>query len=199
VYGSPLRLPGEFCAPSPADCTDVTDFASRLRVHIGKLRPVPASRHAAPSTFILKDLATASRVFLRYVGLRGVLQAPYVDPYRVHHMGDKTYTIDIEGSTRTVSIDHLKPAYVLRVHSDTASPPAVPSGITTRSGRRVRFPDYLGCSGLSGGWCGECHRLAHPPSQYIASSTPRVFINRELLSRSVDSGRLCDASQARAA
>jgi hypothetical protein len=45
VYGSPLQLPGEFFAPSPAECTDVTDFASRLNVHIGKLRPVPASRH----------------------------------------------------------------------------------------------------------------------------------------------------------
>jgi len=69
VYGSPLRLPGDFFAPSPAACT-VTDFASRLRVHIGKLRPVPASRHAAPSAFIFKDLATASYVFLRHGPLR---------------------------------------------------------------------------------------------------------------------------------
>jgi cleavage and polyadenylation specificity factor subunit 1 len=42
VYGSPLRLPAEFFAPSLAERTDVTEFASRLRVHIGKLRPVHA-------------------------------------------------------------------------------------------------------------------------------------------------------------
>ena len=65
VYSSPLRLPGEFFAPSPSKCTDVTDFASQLRVHIGKLCPLPASQHAAPSTFIFKDLATTSHVFLR--------------------------------------------------------------------------------------------------------------------------------------
>jgi len=40
VYGSPLRLPGKFFAPFPSECTYVTDFASWLRVHIGKLRPL---------------------------------------------------------------------------------------------------------------------------------------------------------------
>jgi hypothetical protein len=64
VYGLPLRLPGEFFAPSPAERTDVTDFASRLRVHIGKLRPIPAPWYDALYTFIFKDLATASHVFL---------------------------------------------------------------------------------------------------------------------------------------
>jgi hypothetical protein len=156
VYGSPLHLPGEFFAPFPTECTDVTDFASRLRVHIGKLRPVSASQHAAPSTFIFKDLATASHVFLQHGGLRGALQAPYVGPYLVLPRGDKTYTINIEGSVKTVSIDSLKPAYVLHVHLDTASMPAVPSSITTRSGRRVRFPDYLRVQrSWQGGGCGD--------------------------------------------
>jgi len=58
LYGSPLPLPGEFFTPSPAECTDVTDFASRLRVNIEKLRPIPAPWHAALYTFIFKNLAT---------------------------------------------------------------------------------------------------------------------------------------------
>jgi hypothetical protein len=144
VYGSPLRLPGEFFAPSTADCTNVTDFASRLTVHIGKLRPVPASRHAAPSTFIFNDLATALHVFLRHGALRGALQAPYVGPYKVLHRGDKTYTIEVQGASKIVSIDRLNPAYILHVDTDSVSPPANPSSITTCSRRRVRFPDYLG-------------------------------------------------------
>jgi len=94
--------------------------------------------------FIFKDVTTASHVFLRHGALRGALQAPYVGPYRVLHRGEKTYTIDVQGSEKTVSIERLKPAYVLHVHNDTASPPAILSSITTRSGRRVRFPDYLG-------------------------------------------------------
>ena len=141
VYGSPLRLPGEFFAPSPSEYTNVTDFASRLRVHIGKLHPVTASRHDAPSTFIFKDLATASHVFLRQGALRGALQAPYVGPYSILHRGDKTYTTEVHGTAKTISIDRLKPAYVLHVDTESASPPAIPSGLTTRSGRRVSFPD----------------------------------------------------------
>ena len=144
MYGSPLRLPGEFFAPSPDEYTDVTDFVSRLRAHIGKLRAVTASRHAAPSTFIFKALATASHVFLRHGALRGALQAPYVGPYEVLHRSDKTYTIDIQGSAKTVSIDRLKPAYVLHVDTEITSPPARPPGVTMRSGRRVSFPDFLG-------------------------------------------------------
>jgi hypothetical protein len=73
VYGSLRRLPEEFFALSPAEYTDVTDFVSRLRVYTGKLRSIPASRQSAPSTFIFKDLVTASHVFLRHGALRGAL------------------------------------------------------------------------------------------------------------------------------
>ena len=151
VYGSPLRLPGDFFAPSPAACTDITDFKSWLRTHIGKLRSVPASRHAAPSALIFKDLATASHFFLRHGAFRGALQATYVGPYRVLHRSEKTYTINVQGAAKTVSIDRLKPANVLHDDTASASSPAIPSSLTSRYGRQVHFPDYLWCSGLSGG------------------------------------------------
>jgi cleavage and polyadenylation specificity factor subunit 1 len=154
MSGSPLRLPDDFFAPSPAACTDVTDFASRMTVHIGKRRPVPASRHAVPSAFIFKNLATASHVLLRNGALQGALQAPYVGPYWVLHRNGKTYTIEVQGVAKTVSIEHLKPAYVLHDDTASASPPAISSHLTTRSGRRVRFPDYLGVQrSLRGGGC----------------------------------------------
>ena len=140
VYGSPLRLPGEFFAPSPSECTDVTDFGSWLKVHNGKLCPIPASWHTAHSMFIFKDLATASHVFLWH----GALQAPYVGPYQVIHRGDKTYIIEDQGAAKTVSIHCLKPAYILHVDIESPSPPAIPSGLMTRSGRQVLFPDYPG-------------------------------------------------------
>jgi len=164
VNGSPLRLPGEFFVPSPAECTDVTDFASRLRVHMGKLRPVPAFRLAAQSTFIFKDLVTASHVFLRHGVLREALQAPYVGPYRVLHRSDKTYTIGVHGVANTVFVDRLKPAYVPHVDTDSASTPDIPSSITTRSGRRVRFPNYVGVQRGRGRCCGGRHWLVHPRS-----------------------------------
>jgi hypothetical protein len=77
-------------------------------------------------------------------------------PYRVLHRGDRTYSIEVRGDLTTVSIDRLKPA----------SPPAISYGVTTRSSRRVRFTDYLGCSGYQpgGGGGGECHCLYHTHS-----------------------------------
>jgi len=132
----PLRLPGKVFAPSSADCTDVTDFASWLRVRIGKLRPVPASGHAAPSTFIFKDLATASHVFLRHGAPRRALQAPYVGLYRVLHRGDKTYTTGVQGSEKTVSIERLKRAYVLHVDR-----------IRFTAGRSFQYHDSLRATG----------------------------------------------------
>ena len=125
-YGSPLRLPGEFFAPFP---TESTDFASRLRVHI--LRPIPPYRHAAPSTFIFKYLATSSHVFLKQGGLRGALQAPYVGPYRVLHRSGKTHTIEVHGAETKVSVEHMKPAYALHFNTESASSSASPSSTTT--------------------------------------------------------------------
>jgi hypothetical protein len=110
VFGSPLRKPGDFFVPSPVEYTNIPDFASRLRVHIGKLRSVLASRHAVPSTLIFKDLTTSSHVFVRQGALRVALQAPYVGPYRVFHCSNKTYTIEVHGAASKVSIDRLKPA-----------------------------------------------------------------------------------------
>ena len=87
-----MRLPGKSFAPSPKEYTDVTNFVSRLRAQIGKLRPVSASRHAVPST-------------LRHGALRGALHAPYVGPYEVLDRSVKTYTIDIQGSSTSAAIE----------------------------------------------------------------------------------------------
>jgi len=100
-----MRLRGDSFAPSNTEYIDVTNFVSRLRAQIGKLRPVPASRHAAAFTFIFKVLATASHVFLRHGSLRGALQAPYVGPYEVLDRSVKTYTIDIQGSSKRAALE----------------------------------------------------------------------------------------------
>jgi hypothetical protein len=72
---------------------------------------------------------------------------PFGEPSR----GNKTYSIEVQGAAKTVSIDQLRPAYVLHVNTQSASPPAIPSSTTTRSRQRVRFPDYLGGAAVSAG------------------------------------------------
>ena len=74
------------------------------------------------------------------------LQPPYDGPYPVVKRTDKYFTININGRNDTVSIDRLKPAHI---DSDDVYPntqtPTTPSQ-TTRSGRRVHFPQYLSCA-----------------------------------------------------
>lgn len=61
-YGEPLRLPGEFLAPSehPNKCEPV-DFVTQLREHFQQLRPTPGSIHGERKTFIFKDMKTADK------------------------------------------------------------------------------------------------------------------------------------------
>ena len=67
-------------------------------------------------TFIHKDLATCTHVFLRQDGARRSLQPPYSGPPQVEARTDKTFTIVVRGRHTTVSTDRVKPAYF--IHDD---------------------------------------------------------------------------------
>ncbi|KAJ3666573.1 hypothetical protein Zmor_002010 [Zophobas morio] len=98
------------------------------------------------------------------------LQQPYDGPYRVVRRSAKTFVVNIKGRDVTVSIDRLKPAYILNDDTPTSwfgrdttrttptidepapfadqphdddEMPASTTARTTRSGRRVRFPERL--------------------------------------------------------
>lgn len=149
VYGEPLRLPGEFFDPNTAGTTDVTDYTARLRNFANNLKPSPASRHSKPSIFIFKDLLTASHVFLREDALRAPLKPAYTGPHAVLERSEKVYKILVKGKPVTVSVDRLKPAYILNDSSRSPidelpddTPPPEKVHTKTRSGRTVKFPDY---------------------------------------------------------
>jgi hypothetical protein len=165
VYGQTLRLPGEFLAPRPAAVPAVQSgkptFVTDLRHHFNCLRPVNGTHHGERTPFVFKDLATCDYVFVRTDTPKGTLEPPYTGPYRVIRRSTKTAVVSIKGADTTISMDRLKPAYTIAEDSCTpgpSSPPAVtptlvadPSvhldpaqpAATTRSGRRVRFPDRL--------------------------------------------------------
>lgn len=155
VYGEPLRLPGEFFGHTITSyTTDITDFSARMKSFAENIRPVPPQHHSKHRIFVFKDLATCSHVFLREDVLRGSLQPTYTGPHEVMKRGAKFFKINVKNKQVTVSIDRLKPAYLLSTdatpppHSVEAPdlpqpPPHIPPVTqTTRSGRRVRFPDY---------------------------------------------------------
>ena len=155
VYGTTLRLPGEFFSPiHDISACDPTQFADRLRRTMHELKPTPG--HFQPhNALIPKDLHSCSHVYVRHDAVRKPLQPPYDGPFKVLRRMDKYFVLDIKGREQTISLDRLKVAYLdsdflpsscpLPLVTDTTteqSSPSVP--YTTRSGRHVCFTDRYG-------------------------------------------------------
>lgn len=122
VYGEPLRLPGDIiCAPDePQPPVAIPGLLTRIRQQVERLRPTPASRHARPRTYVFPALATATHVFLRDDTVRGALRPPYSGPHRILARDAKTLTLQLPGRVDRVSVDRVKPAYLLV--EDAAAP-----------------------------------------------------------------------------
>uniref|UniRef100_A0A5S6R481 RNA-directed DNA polymerase n=1 Tax=Trichuris muris TaxID=70415 RepID=A0A5S6R481_TRIMR len=124
LYGTTLRLPAEFLAPTgPPGNPDPTNFASVLKAAMRCLRPTPPRRNHA-SFFCSEALRSCSHVFVREPGISSALTPPYAGPYRVLRRTDKTITVDTGGSPRTVAIDRTKPAFLLNETPDRSLPPS---------------------------------------------------------------------------
>lgn len=171
LYGETLRLPGELLISNSEldNVTDTADFVVQLRHKMSTVRPIPASRHSQPATFLFKDLSSSTHVFLRDDTVRRPLQPPYTGPYQVvdRASNGKTMTLVIKGKRVVVSVNRIKPAFIdhtgplppepfmrslasapvpLQSPSATSAPsPADPTTgsaklpYTTRSGRQVKF------------------------------------------------------------
>ena len=113
VYGETIRLPGEFLAPRPASNVSPNSFIDELRRHFRSLQAVPALRQGTKATFVYKELLSASHVFIRRDAVKLSLQQPYEGPFAVVKRTDKFFVINIRGKDVTVSIDRLKPAFLL--------------------------------------------------------------------------------------
>ena len=161
VYGSTLRLPGEFFTPSPiTSLPDPSEFLNQLRTHFGTTSPI-LPRPTQRTTHIADGLSKATHVFVHHDAVRKPLQPPYDGPFPVVKRTAKHFTITINGRNNTISIDRLKPAHLDTEQSDhtthyipasqaqpSPSPSPTPTHTptiprSTRSGRRVRFPSYL--------------------------------------------------------
>lgn len=136
VYGQPLRLPGEFLAVSKASNNDPASFIVELRQHFQRIRPAHEKLHGEHKTFVYKDLATTRFVFVRRDTSKGTLEMPYDGPFPVVSRGTKSFGVQLNGRTSNISIDRLKPAYVLADEQGTE--PASPSSTAQPEDRRLQ-------------------------------------------------------------
>jgi len=164
VYGTTLRLPGEFYDTSSRALPDPTRYVDKLRVVMRQLRATPTRVPRQRQVHINEALSSCMHVFVRHDATRTSLQQPYDGPYKVLRRRKKFYTLLIKGKENTVSLDCLKPAYMeastpqaestystVPVTSLAPTSPPLPTAIdttpkpqrTTQSGRRVHWPKHL--------------------------------------------------------
>ncbi|KFD48091.1 hypothetical protein M513_11034 [Trichuris suis] len=136
VYGTTLRLPGQLIAEQD-NMHEPIPFLHHLRHVIAKARPVTPDHHAKVQVFIPKDLSRCSHVFVRHDAIRRPLTPPYDGPHAVLDRQDKFYTIRINDTQKTVSIDRLKPAFI---EHDIGSPTSPQNQMVTLFGRQITLP-----------------------------------------------------------
>lgn len=113
VYGTTLRLPGEFfhaVQPEP----NAPELVRVLKESMFLLRPTPGTDHSKRSIFVPEELHTATHVFLRIDSTRKPLQPRYDGPFPVLDRNNKNFKLQLHNRTSWIAIDRLKPAFLLR-------------------------------------------------------------------------------------
>lgn len=109
-----------------------------------QVRPVPVAHKHKKRVFYFKDLYNCTHVFLRNMAKKA-LERLYTGPHKVlQRVSDRVFNIDINGNSKSVSVDLLKPAYF--VSNDLTDPPAPgeniipdPPALKTYSRKKVTF------------------------------------------------------------
>ena len=157
LYGSMLRLPGEFTpGPEVLSTTPNTSFVSSFQSLMRTQKPAPLLHHPSSlQTFVPRNLRESSMVLVRQHGVRRPLQPPYNGPFPVLESGDKVFKILRNGFPYTVSVDRLKPCNLPLTppfssiipnrrppppHSSDPSPVAGPSSIIHDSAPPLQSP-----------------------------------------------------------
>ena len=113
VYGTSLRLPGEFFDSTHDDTTnDPAAYVSQLKSAMQRLKATPVRPHPRRKVHISKALATCTHVFVRRDAIRKPLQPPYDGPYKVLQRTEKYFVVEVKGKQDSISLDQLKPAHL---------------------------------------------------------------------------------------
>ena len=92
-------------------CDD--EFITNLRISMRQLNPISTSAHCRDKYYIHPKLKSFSHAFLRIDRVQSPLSQSDSCPHKVFSRSDLTFNIDMNGRKNTVSIDRVKPEYLL--------------------------------------------------------------------------------------
>lgn len=112
VYGSTVRLPGEFFSDQTPSAPTASDHIEKLRAWLAQLRPTAPRIARNRKVFTFPDMDSATHVFVRHDATKPPLTPPYDGPFKVLGRTNKTITIDVRGKREVVAVDRAKPAHI---------------------------------------------------------------------------------------
>lgn len=119
MYGSTVRLPGEFFDDQTVD-DNPAQFVNQLREQMRNIRPTQSAHHNKPVEFVHRNLSSATHVFLRDDRVRTSLSPPYSGPHPViERITNRLFRIEVNGKNFNVSTERLKPAFFLNDENKT--------------------------------------------------------------------------------
>lgn len=123
TYGQNIKIPGDiFADKTESSFDDPNSFINRLRNKMNNLIPTPTRSKSefSQDIFVPTDLQSCSHVFVRVDRVRKGLTNPYEGPFKIIRRLRKNFILDMKNKPTSISIDRLKPAYMLPVENDTA-------------------------------------------------------------------------------
>lgn len=108
VYGDNLNVPADFFRQS----RDLPP--GQLQEAVQRFIPCKQTYNQEKKTFVPEALKTCTHVFIRVDAAKPPLTPPYTGPYKVLQRTEKSFKIQIRNSEDWISIDRLKPAYLLQ-------------------------------------------------------------------------------------
>ncbi|GFT05835.1 uncharacterized protein NPIL_320741 [Nephila pilipes] len=111
VYGSNIRLSSEFF---------LFTLYSKIDPEANKIL-TPRNQ----KIFAHKDFKTCTHVFVRVDRVKKALVPPYEGPFTVTERSEKYFTLLLKGKPVNISVDRLKPAYLL-VTDSIPDKPTIP-------------------------------------------------------------------------
>ena len=111
VYGTTIRLPGQFFCKYPQTPLDVTSFVHRLTAKMANIVYNPPAQ-CKKTTYVSKLFETCTHVLVRDLARTHSLQPVYRGPFKILKRHKEYFAISINNGAQNISLGRLKPTFL---------------------------------------------------------------------------------------